>query len=107
VLFIGSGLESNTFFHCVEEIAECSWGLSEAPEPLYSITADGCVLSVPSRRHRNGVSDNFPRLENSLLQAGMLVRAYLGGCCPLRLLDAPRAAAWLTPQLREQPRLLW
>jgi aminoglycoside 3-N-acetyltransferase len=104
--FIGKGLECCTFFHCVEELAELTWNLTESHQQLNSITADGRVISVPSRRHQHGVSDNYPRLDAALLEAGILCRTYLDNC-PIALLDAAPAAAWLEPQLRANPTMLW
>lgn len=107
VFIIGKGLECCTFFHCVEEIAGCgAWSLSESRELLYSITLDGRVIQVPSRRHQNGVSDNYPRLEGFLIGEGILKLSTLGDC-RLYCLDARSSAEWLAERLRANTKLLW
>ncbi len=104
VLIIGPGLECCTFFHCCEELAEVPW-LFGVTEQLYCITADGRVISVPSRRHAGGVSNLYPMLENDLLKIGALDIGY-AGACPLRILDARRASEWLIGELQKDADLL-
>ena len=107
VLLIGKGLECCTFFHCVEEIGGCgSWSLSEHRELFYTIAADARVIEVPSRCHRNSVSDNYPRLEGYLLSEGILKLTQLGDC-PLYCLDAQASAEWLAARLRKNTKFLW
>ena len=104
ILLIGVELSCCTFFHGCEEWAECPW-LFEDVEQLYSITADGRVIHVPSRRHRHNTPRRFTALEVPLLEQGILRIDQLGSCS-LRLLDARRAAAWLVARLREDPELV-
>lgn len=104
ILFIGAGLECCTFFHCCEELADTPW-LFGHTEQHYSIPAAGAVIPVFSRRHNHGCSDLYPLLEPPLREAGILTSVTVGDCM-LRLLDASRAAAWLIPQLREDPELI-
>jgi aminoglycoside 3-N-acetyltransferase len=104
ILFIGVDLSCCTFFHGCEQWAECPWLFSPQPEELFSITAAGNVLRVPSRRHAPEHPRRYPALEEPLLAAGILRLSTLGDC-PLRLLDAKSAAEWLVPRLREDPCL--
>ena len=104
VLIIGRGLECCTFFHCCEELAGCPW-LFGPTEQLYSITADGRIIAVPSRRHNGGISDFYGMLEGTLLDIGALTIG-AAGSCPLRLLDARRAGEWLIAELRKDANLL-
>jgi aminoglycoside 3-N-acetyltransferase len=107
ILLIGVGLDRCTFFHCVEELADCgTWSLTDGMEQLYSITSDGRVISVPSHRHQNGVSDNYPRLDESLRNDGIIRLTHCGDCA-LRVVDAAAAAGWLVPRLKENTKLLW
>ncbi|HEX2951333.1 MAG TPA: AAC(3) family N-acetyltransferase [Armatimonadota bacterium] len=105
ILFIGVGLQYCTFFHGCEEWAECPWLFKPAPEMYYSITAEGKVIPVPSRRHTHNVRRCYPILETPLREAGILQDGRVGEC-PLLLLDARRAAEWLVPRLRKNPYLL-
>lgn len=104
VLIIGPGLECCTFFHCCEELAGVPWLLG-VTEHLYSITADGRIIDVPSRRHAGGVSDLYPMLENELLHRDALTLG-AAGACPLRVVDAQKASAWLVGELKKDPELL-
>jgi len=104
VLIIGRGLECCTFFHSCEEQAEVPW-LFGVTELLYSITADGRIIEVPSRRHSGGVSDFYPMLEDALLKIGALTIG-AAGACPLRLLDARRSSEWLIGELKKDANML-
>ncbi len=104
VLIIGPGLECCTFFHCCEELAEVPWLLG-VTEHLYSITADGRTIEVPSRRHAGGVSDLYPMLENELLNIGALTLG-AAGSCSLRLVEARQSSAWLVGELKKDAELL-
>jgi len=104
ILIIGAGLECNTFFHGCEEQAGCPW-LFGPTEELYSITADGRIITVPSRRHAHGFSDLYPMLEESLLSIGAMTIGAAGEC-PLRLVDARKSSAWLIAELKNDPDLL-
>lgn len=104
VLIIGPGLECCTFFHCCEELAEVPW-LFRVTEQLYSITADGLIIEVPSRRHFIGVSDLYPMLEDTLLKIGALTLG-AAGTCALRLVDARQSSEWLIGELKKDADLL-
>ncbi len=105
ILFIGATLESCTFFHGCEEWAECPWLFTKTQEQLYSITAADRVIAVPSYRHAPNNPRRYPTLEEPLKELGILTLGVLGDC-PLRLLDAPKAADWLVTRLREDPELV-
>ena len=105
LFFIGATLESCTFFHGCEEWAECPWLFTKTQEQLYSITAADRVIAVPSYRHAPNNPRRYPTLEEPLKELGILTLGVLGDC-PLRLLDAPKAADWLVTRLREDPELV-
>ncbi len=104
VLIIGRGLECCTFFHCCEELAACPWLFASSAQ-LYSITAEGRVIPVPSRLHGNGVSDLYPLLEEALVNIGALTLGAAGGCS-LRVVDARKSSEWLVAELRKDAELL-
>lgn len=104
ILILGVDLSCCTFFHGCEEWAKCPWLFTE-PEPLYSISAAGRVIHVPSYRHAPNNPRCYPTLEAPLRAEGILQLTHLGDC-PLHLLDARRAAEWLVPRLRENPDLV-
>jgi aminoglycoside 3-N-acetyltransferase len=105
VLIIGPGLECCTFFHGCEEWAELPDAVSAVPIQLYSIDAAGTVHPVALHHHVVNTWDQYPRLESGLIAVGALTVGRIGDC-PLRLLDARRAADWLVPRLREDASII-
>ncbi len=102
VLIIGEGLNCCTFFHGCEQWAGMPWAVRQQTVLLYSITAAGQLIKVPSHQHWVNTWDQYPRLEPHLLALGALRISHLGTCA-LRLLDARAAADWLIPQLQRDP----
>ncbi|MHB9134027.1 MAG: AAC(3) family N-acetyltransferase [Armatimonadota bacterium] len=105
ILFIGVNLECCTFFHGCEEWADCPWVFTKEPEFLYSITAAGKVIPVPSYRHAHDNPRCYPALETPLLDACAMVIGNIGDC-PLRLLDARKVADYVISALRKDPCLV-
>lgn len=105
ILIIGPGLECCTFFHGCEQWAGMPWAVSPKPIQLYSITAEGEVISVPTHHHVVNTWSQYPDLEPGLLAAGAIVLGQLGDC-PLRLIDARRAADFVIAQLRQDPSII-
>lgn len=105
VLIIGADLACCTLFHGCEEWSGQPWAVRPEAERLYSITADGRVLTVDQHRHHINTWDQYPRLEEPLIAAGAL-RLTMARDCPLRLLDARLASDWLISRLRADPRII-
>ena len=105
ILIIGEGLNCCTFFHGCEQWAGMPWAVRPDVLQLYSVRADGHVLSTPMHSHFVNTWDQYPRLEPHLLEIGAMRIHHLGPC-PLRLLDAKAAADWLIPQLRKDPSIV-
>ncbi len=103
VLIIGETLNRCTLFHGCEEWA--GLGLLGERKSLTSIDADGVAHPFPMRGHTVNTWDEYPRLEPRLLELGLLHLEHIGGC-PLRLLDAKPACAWLVAELKKDPRLI-
>lgn len=105
VLIIGADLACCTLFHGCEEWSGQPWAVRPEAEHLYSITADGRVLTVDQHRHHINTWDQYPRLEEPLIAAGAL-RLIMASDCPLRLLDARLASDWLISRLRADPSII-
>ncbi len=105
VLIIGPGLECCTFFHGCEEWAGLPTAVSPGTTQLYSIDAAGTVYPVALHGHCINTWDQYPRLEPGLQAVGALTVGAVGAC-PLRLLDARPAAAWVVARLREDASII-
>lgn len=105
VLIIGVGLECCTLFHGCEEWSGMPWAVKRRPIRLYSITADGHEIPVTMHQHSINTWDQYPRLEPDLKEIGALRIGRIGEC-PLRLLDARRAADWLVARLQRDPSII-
>ncbi len=105
ILIIGADLACCTFFHGCEEWAGMPWANTRDPVPLISIANDGRTFPIAVRHPYVNTWDRYLELEPHLVAAGAMQLAHLHAC-PLRLLDAPLAAAWLIDRLRTDPDLL-
>jgi len=104
VLLIGVGLESLTLMHAFEEWAGVPW-LFNRTELLWSITRNGKLLRVPSRRHTDDPrfhQRDFPSVEPALTQAGA-IRVGRIGAATVRLVHAAVARACVVPLLEADP----
>lgn len=104
VLLLGVGLESFTLMHGFEEWAAVPW-LFDRTEQLWSITASGQVLGVPSRRHTDDPvfrHRDFPSLEPVLADHDA-VRTGTIGAATARLIDTAAARSCLVPLLTANP----
>ena len=85
MLLLGVDLTRCTYFHCLEEVAGLGeiWSLSAPSGPRYLIRADGSVVEVVSRGHKDYKSDNYGRAEAELIAAGVVPRPCSGRrrCC--------------------------
>jgi aminoglycoside 3-N-acetyltransferase len=108
IVLLGVNLTRCTFFHCLEEIAGCGeiWSLQKEPGKRYMITADGSELSINYRGHINPVSDQYHRIEYDMLAEKIMVQNFIGPC-PVKVLDARKAADWLVPKLKDNPHFFW
>ncbi len=106
VLLLGVDLSVCTLIHGFEEWTELPWVFNR-DEALYTITADGEVLSVPSRRHTDaaGYDRDFPALEPLLLSRG-LIRTTTIGDATVRLVNASSLWKTMAPLLRQHPDLV-
>lgn len=109
VLLLGVDFRRLTFFHCLEEIAGCGeiWSLDPVARPRWLVTDEGEVRSSPIRGHLDHKSDNFPRVQSAMLDAGYGRQTRLSNGCPLFLVDCQKAHDWLVPRLRHDPYLFW
>lgn len=107
ILLLGVDLTRCTFIHCLEEIAGLGEIWSLAPRAQrYCIRADGEVLPVMARSHKDYKSDNYGRAESELTAAGILSTAECGSV-RLILIDTPALANHLVPRMRENPKYFW
>ncbi len=106
VLMLGVTLESCTLIHGFEEWACVPW-LFDRTERLYTVTEDGRVLTVMSRRHTSdpNCDRDFEALE-PLLQSRGIMRVGRIGNATIRLLDAHKMADLLVGLLRDRPDLV-
>ncbi len=105
ILIIGADLRCCTFFHGCEQWAGMTWAVREEAWPLFSITADGCAIEVPTRTHFVNTWDQYPNFEPGLLACGAMRIGHLGDC-PVRLLDCRATAAFVIEELRRDPKVI-
>jgi len=107
ILLLGVGLNRCTFIHCLEEIAGLGeiWSLTERSR-RFCIRANGQILPVMARSHKDYKSESYGRAETELFAAGVVRQANLG---PARLLlvETESLAAFLVPRFRENPYYFW
>lgn len=78
ILFLGTGINCNTYLHAVEEWLPVPGSLSEAKQPLEVVDYDGNVIAVPSRRHQGGHSRFYHRLEKLYRDNGAMIDVKFG-----------------------------
>ncbi|WP_320128461.1 AAC(3) family N-acetyltransferase [uncultured Sphaerochaeta sp.] len=104
ILLLGVGLNRDTFIHGIEEWLDIPGRLTEERENLISILADGKKVSVPSRRHIGHPSENFPRVQDYLLEKHILNVGKFGDA-PVLYHNAKELYVALKPLLQENPAL--
>ena len=108
VVLLGVDLTKCTYFHCVEEMAGLGeiWSLEKAAQQRYLVTADGRTIPTTIRPHKDWKSDNYGRLEEELLAAGVMRKGPAGNG-EVRVVDARASAEYLVPRFRQSPYLCW
>jgi aminoglycoside 3-N-acetyltransferase len=108
IVLLGVNLNRCTYFHYLEEEAGCAmiWSLWKEPKKRYIFDYQDNKTVVDYRGHENCKSENFYRIESELLKEGIMTQGYVGPA-PVKVLDAKKAAHWLLPKLKEQPKFFW
>ncbi|MBW8351114.1 AAC(3) family N-acetyltransferase [Bacillus sp. IITD106] len=105
IMLVGVDLTKNTFIHGIEEWANIPGRMTDVYKPLQTITADGRIIDVPSRRHCGETwSDYFWKVDEILLRRKAM---YLGrfGNAETRVCNARKTAEVLMEMLRDIPDL--
>lgn len=66
IMLLGVDLRRNTFIHGVEEWMDVPGRFKDEEELLYTVLPDGTEIPVPSKRHINGISENYSKLDEIL-----------------------------------------
>jgi len=99
ILFIGASLESNTSFHCVEELARLYYHLQ--PEPSRCrIEMDGDVVEKNCFLHAYGTPRVFDEKEEELLKHGIARIGYIGRARSI-LIDAEKMVEFISEKIEE------
>ncbi|WP_438350029.1 AAC(3) family N-acetyltransferase [Paenibacillus sp. FA6] len=105
ILLVGVDLRRNTFMHGVEEWVDIPGRMTDDPEPLQTVLADGTVIEVPSRRHcGQSWSEYFWKVEDVMVKHGAMYLGQLGDAV-VRVCDTVKMTEVLTEMLREYPDL--
>ncbi len=102
ILFIGTGINCNTFLHAVEEWADVPDSLTEEHQPLVVIDYSGNRIPVPSRRHVGTHSVYYHLMEPFFEEAGAISTLKFGDA-ECRLLDARKGADAVMKVLKKTP----
>ncbi|ULO06714.1 AAC(3) family N-acetyltransferase [Paenibacillus sp. 19GGS1-52] len=79
IVLLGVDLRRNTFIHGIEEWVDIPGRMTDEPEQLYTVTPDGTVLSVPSRRHCGlSWSQHFWKVDDVLYEGGAMRKGSFG-----------------------------
>lgn len=79
IVLLGVDLRRNTFIHGIEEWVDIPGRMTDEPEQLYTVTPDGTVLSVPSRRHCGlSWSQHFWKVDGILHEGGAMRKGSFG-----------------------------
>mgnify|MGYP001199846449 CR=1 FL=1 len=79
IVLLGVDLRRNTFIHGIEEWVDIPGRMTDEPEQLYTVTPDGTVLSVPSRRHCGlSWSQHFWKVDGVLHEGGAMRKGSFG-----------------------------
>jgi aminoglycoside 3-N-acetyltransferase len=105
ILFLGTGLDSNTAYHAVEAVVCVPYLMSQTGDRFTVTAANGTSRELSVHRHQSGIRRRFGELEGWLIQRGV---ARVGTIGPARCL---LLAGWafqkvLTEALRNDPAFL-
>lgn len=78
IVFLGTGLESNTVFHTAEAAAAVPYLLHDAPDLFTLIDAKGIQHTASIWRHRARVPRRFAALEATLVSENLLRIGHVG-----------------------------
>ena len=105
IMFIGVGLNKNTYMHGVEQWAGVPDRITETQEDLYTILADGSIIHIPSYRH-GGTSDciYFPKIENIFIKHSIMYKGKFGDA-EVRVCDVVKMTEITYKMLKIKPDL--
>jgi aminoglycoside 3-N-acetyltransferase len=105
VVFMGVGLQCNTTFHHVEEVAALAYHMQ--PDPVLATVVDyeGQERTVRVWLHRYGPKRNFPRPEPYFLAKGIEKMGRIGNCV-VRVLRARPMVEYTLERVRQDPEYL-
>ncbi|MFZ4507513.1 MAG: AAC(3) family N-acetyltransferase [Fimbriimonas sp.] len=104
ILFIGVGLQANTSFHHLEELAEVPYVLQEGKVAATLLDEKGRELSWKGRLHEWGYPRCYPLFEDELATNHILHRGVVAQAHCL-LVNAGAQRAYLLPRLLRDPNL--
>lgn len=79
ILFIGVGMDRNTYLHGVEEWVDVPDRLTERPVPFKVKLSNGAQLDLPTYRHQSsGISDRYLKMEQPFRELGCLTEGQFG-----------------------------
>ncbi len=105
ILFLGTGLESNTAFHTIEALADCPYLLRDDPEEFTIVDGAGKSRRAMFRRHQAGIARRFGAVEGLLVDQGIARRGAVGRA-PSILIAGSAFLEFMTRTLREAPAFL-
>ena len=94
IMFIGTGINCNTFLHGVDEWLNLPGLLTEHVEDLEIVDYNGNVIKSPQHRHCAGRNGYYESLESRFEAAGAMVRGKFGNA-NVQVLDARKISAEL------------
>lgn len=107
ILFLGCGLNSNTFLHFVEEWNHIPNRLTDKPAPFKIAAPDGRLLESPMSRHESPVGDisrHYGKMEVPFLRTGIASKGKIGDAASV-LCNAAQMADLTTFLLGRNPDL--
>jgi aminoglycoside 3-N-acetyltransferase len=105
ILFLGTGLESNTAYHTIEALAGVSYLLEDEDDEFTLIDAQGAARRARIRRHRARIRRRFAEREGVLVDAQVVRRGSVGPARAL-LLEGRPFRAFMLAKLVEEPAFL-
>lgn len=78
ILFLGTGLESNTCFHCIESLAGLTELIRETPVEINITDCEGESKSREFFLHKEGIARTYSDKKNILVQHGVADEGIVG-----------------------------